>query len=96
MGGETKREEGSLECVMSVFYTFITNSRIKTPRKMASVEMKNSGMEVRREVVSMAMVMEFRRMVVIIIPLKRGVCMERRQKTDKGQIEHLLRWHLCM
>ena len=31
----------------------------------------------------MAMVMEFRRMVVIIIPLKRGVCMERRRKTDR-------------
>ena len=44
------------------------------PKNTASVEMKNNGMEVRREVVSIAIVMQLRRMVPIIIPLKRGVC----------------------
>ena len=46
------------------------NSMINIPRNIASVEIKNVGMEVRREVVSMAIVMQLRRMVPIIMPLK--------------------------
>lgn len=56
-------------------YTFMTNSIINIPRNIASVEIKNKGIEVRSEVVSMAIVIQLRRMVPIITPLKRGVCM---------------------
>lgn len=70
---------------------------MKTPRNIASVDMKNSGIEVRREVVSMAMVMEFRRIVAIIMPLKSGVCMERRKKTDSEidrELAEMALWHV--
>ena len=50
--------------------TFMINSMINIPRNIASVEIKNVGMEIRREVVSMAIVMQLRRMVPIIMPLK--------------------------
>lgn len=39
------------------------------PRNIASVEIKNIGIEDRSEVVSIAIVMQLRRMVVIIRPL---------------------------
>ena len=53
--------------------TFMKNSMTNIPRNIASVETKNSGMEVRSEVVSIAIVMQLRRMVAIIRPLKRAV-----------------------
>lgn len=49
--------------------TFKINSRKNMPKNIASVEMKNIGMEDRSEVVSIAIVMQLRRMVVIIRPL---------------------------
>ena len=55
-------------------YTFMTNSMTNIPKNIASVDTKNMGMEVRSEVVSIAIVIQLRRMVAIIIPLKRGVC----------------------
>ena len=54
--------------------TFMTNSMTNIPRNIASVEMKKAGMEVRSEVVSIAIVMQLRRMVAIIRPLNRVVC----------------------
>ena len=56
--------------------TFMTNSRTNIPRNIASVEIKNCGMEVRSEVVSIAIVMQLRRMVAIIRLLNRVVCIE--------------------
>ena len=55
-------------------YTFITNSTTKMPKNIASVAMKNIGIEVLREVVSKAMVMQLSRIVTIIRPLKNVVC----------------------
>lgn len=55
----------------------MTNSMMNIPRNIESVEMKNMGMEVRSEVVSMAIVIQLRRMVAIIRPLKRVVCIEK-------------------
>lgn len=49
--------------------TFKINSRKNMPKNIASVEMKNIGMEDRSEVVSIAIVMQLRRMVAIIRPL---------------------------
>lgn len=51
----------------------MTNSMTNIPRKIASVEMKNVGIEVRSEVVSMAIVIQLSRMVAIMRPLNRGV-----------------------
>lgn len=44
------------------------------PKNIASVAMKNIGIEVLREVVSKAMVMQLSRIVTIIRPLKNVVC----------------------
>lgn len=51
------------------------------PKNIASVEMKNIGMEDRSEVVSIAIVMQLRRMVAIIRPLNTVVY---RRKNDIG------------
>lgn len=55
-------------------FTFMTNSMINIPKNMASVDVKSIGMEVRSEVVSMAMVTQLRRMVAMTRPLKNVVC----------------------
>ena len=54
-------------------YTFMANSTTNMPRNIASVAVKNIGTEVRREVVSNAMVMQLSKMVTIIRPLKNVV-----------------------
>ena len=54
--------------------TFMMNSITNIPRNIASVEIKNMGIESRREVVSIAMVMQLRRIIPIIAPLNRVVC----------------------
>ena len=51
----------------------MANSTTNMPRNIASVTMKNMGTEVRREVVSSAMVMQLSRMVTIMKPLKNAV-----------------------
>ena len=52
----------------------MTNSMTNMPRNIASVLMKNNGMVVLSEVVSRAIVMQFRRIVPIMRPLKKVVC----------------------